>query len=559
MKTKALLVLALIAVAAAGYGQQTLYRQGGSLGNGDARDGAGGFVEQFAVPVPSESRIAVLVVSVDFLPGLVVETADGVRAAEFRGFGSAYATVYSDEADTLTVRVSGAPGERGAYTARVYALPAEEPVRVPEDVPGTLTRDDESLSDGRFIDWYPLQMRRGQRVTVLASAEFDSYLIVEYPNGRRVENDDWVDTDAGTYLTATQDMTLLIGVTSLSEGVTGAYTLSVERAPTPAEISIGEVVNGSLTESDSDRGLTADRYLLSGREGSLVRIRLESDDFDPFLVAADGMGNVLENDDAADGSRNSEIRYAFTEDSFLEITVRAFDETERGNYRLEVGVFESDYAFREVADGYRLSDGERVFTVMRDGVARYTLESDANRNVTVFAESESFDAVLEVTTPTGEIIRDDDSGGDSNPLARFVAETSGVYTVHVSSYSGDAGGTYTVGFDYGTRARVIARLARQLDRDDKIDISGRRYEEIDIELSAGERITITASSTDFDTYLYLRDPSGSNVVENDDGPTGSDAQVTYTAPRGGTYSVIVTSFSEGGLGAYRLLVTGDEE
>jgi hypothetical protein len=554
-------VLLFVAAVGGAFGQQTLFRQTGSLGNGDARSTDGGFVDQFAVPVGRESRVAVLVVSVDFLPKLEVAGRANARDAEFRGFGSAYATVFSQDADTLTIRISGNPGDRGAYTARVYELPTEPRVFVSDEASGFLDSSDEVLADGRYIDWYPLSLDAGDRVTLVAAADFDSYLIVEYPNGRRAENDDWADTDAGMYVTAARDSVLLVGVTSLSEQTTGGYTLSIRRAPRPPEISIGESVNGSLTESDSDGGVTADRFLLRGDEGTLVRIRLESDDFDTYLVVADGFGGVLENDDAPDGTRNSELTYAFTDDTVLEITARAFDDTERGDYRLQVTEYQSDYPLRQVPDGYELSNGERVFTVFTasDNSQRFTFRAGANRNISFFAESDSFDAVLEITTPTGSIIRDDDSGGGTNPLVQFITEEGGVYSAVVSSYSGAPAGPFTVGFDLGAEARVIARISGQLEQDDALDISGRRYDEYDIDLKAGQEVTIDASSLAFDTYLYLRDPEGVNVAENDDGPMGGDAQIVYRAPKAGIYSIVVTSYSAGGAGEYRLLVTESTE
>ena len=75
-------------------------------------------------------------------------------------------------------------------------------------------------------------------------------------------------------------------------------------------------------------------------------------------------------------------------------------------------------------------------------------------------------------------------------------------------------------------------------------------------------VTILLTSSNFDTYVYLRDPAGNVINSNDDGGGGTNSHIpassgTYTLPAGssGTYTIEVTSYSSGRTGAYTLNLT----
>jgi hypothetical protein len=76
----------------------------------------------------------------------------------------------------------------------------------------------------------------------------------------------------------------------------------------------------------------------------------------------------------------------------------------------------------------------------------------------------------------------------------------------------------------------------------------------------GRTYTILMRSDDFDAFLRLEDPSGKQVAEDDDsgaGSKGTDALITYTAPKSGTYTISATSFNGGAKGKYTLSVDHD--
>lgn len=76
--------------------------------------------------------------------------------------------------------------------------------------------------------------------------------------------------------------------------------------------------------------------------------------------------------------------------------------------------------------------------------------------------------------------------------------------------------------------------------------------------AAGETVTITASSSQFDTYLLLADGDLNVVTEDDDGGGGTNSRITYTAPASGIYYIIANSFAPGETGQYTLTVTSNQ-
>jgi hypothetical protein len=75
---------------------------------------------------------------------------------------------------------------------------------------------------------------------------------------------------------------------------------------------------------------------------------------------------------------------------------------------------------------------------------------------------------------------------------------------------------------------------------------------------AGERITITLRSSDFDAYLAFGKIAGGECSDDcetdDDGAGGTDSRVTATIGAGGVYQIRANTLSEGETGAYTLEV-----
>lgn len=70
----------------------------------------------------------------------------------------------------------------------------------------------------------------------------------------------------------------------------------------------------------------------------------------------------------------------------------------------------------------------------------------------------------------------------------------------------------------------------------------------------GRLVTITLTSSAFDTYLYLRNPAGTVITSDDDSGGGTNSRISFTLPAGtaGNYTIEVTSYGTYRSGAYTL-------
>ncbi|TVQ07241.1 MAG: hypothetical protein EA368_14760 [Leptolyngbya sp. DLM2.Bin27] len=73
--------------------------------------------------------------------------------------------------------------------------------------------------------------------------------------------------------------------------------------------------------------------------------------------------------------------------------------------------------------------------------------------------------------------------------------------------------------------------------------------------TAGQAVSITLESDDFDTILMLINAKGERIAFNDDiSPTNTNSRIDTTLPATERYMLLVTSFEFEGQGDYRLAV-----
>jgi hypothetical protein len=87
---------------------------------------------------------------------------------------------------------------------------------------------------------------------------------------------------------------------------------------------------------------------------------------------------------------------------------------------------------------------------------------------------------------------------------------------------------------------------------DPLGPDNRRGQSYAINFEAGQTYVIDQRSKKFDAHLYLFDDNAKLVAQNDDFQ-GLDSRIRYTAPRGGTYTILAGTHN-GALGDYTLVV-----
>jgi predicted Zn-dependent protease len=105
--------------------------------------------------------------------------------------------------------------------------------------------------------------------------------------------------------------------------------------------------------------------------------------------------------------------------------------------------------------------------------------------------------------------------------------------------------------------RTILEEGGTLERGDaQLPDDGSLYDVYTFEGRANQSVSIRLESGDFDVYLILLDPDDRKVAENDDASRDdSNASLTATLPKNGTYKIIVNSYDARGRGRYTLAVS----
>lgn len=82
---------------------------------------------------------------------------------------------------------------------------------------------------------------------------------------------------------------------------------------------------------------------------------------------------------------------------------------------------------------------------------------------------------------------------------------------------------------------------------------GSYFDSYEIAGSAGQRVTISLDSSEFDTFLGLLDSEGNLIASNDDANDSNPNSFTSAVlPNDGTYTVVATSYQPSANGGYRL-------
>ena len=332
---------------------------------------------------------------------------------------------------------------------------------------GSLASGDKELSSGEYYDDYKIRGGAGEYVVIgLQSSEFDPYLILIPPEGEQIENDDHEGdaTRSQLALELPEDGQYRVVVTSYKSGETGAYELQIHRPENGAPGSRSE--RGRLVSGDEtlESGEYADAYDLHGRPGQHVRIDASSTDFDTYLILIDPNGEQIENDDAEDQPGHSIIDSDLAEIGTYQVIVTSYQPGETGEYELVMDVGEASSGPSPGRDVVTLELGERTSGRLESGDLQldsgeysdlYVFEGEAGQSISVEMSSSEFDTYVQLITPEGEKIDNDDYEGNT-AMSRIdlTLRESGRYRIMTTSYRADETGSYELALRPGLVAEV---------------------------------------------------------------------------------------------------------
>lgn len=215
-------------------------------------------------------------------------------------------------------------------------------------------------------------------------------------------------------------------------------------------------------------------------------------------------------------------------------------------------------------------DGEELGQFVYD---TYSIQARQGQRLEVTMRSDAFDTYLEAYqgADQGEPVAADDDGlGEgTNSRLRFVAGQNGVYTIRARTLAGLEGGDYTIqATDRGPAPRAPRptgiRLGQTRDgalsdrspTDDDGAFDGYAYNAYSFRARQGERVVVTLDSEDFDPIVRVgrMGPGGvfEELAQNDDGPSGMNSRLVFTAPANGEYLIRASSLDGATDGDYAL-------
>ena len=453
---------------------------------------------------------------------------------------------------------------------------------------------DGEISPAGDTDWYRLEVQTGQRYNLaLAGLEndegqtLDPMLSIYDAQGNQLAfNDDANDSlNSALRYVPQQSGVVYVEARAFSSEATGPYRLGVSAeevppddaagdASTRARAGVGRTSNGVI-EYEGD----FDWYRFPARTGNRYHVTLagagDGGLGDPVLRVLDRDGNVLAENDDAEGSLNSALEFIPAANGDVFIEARGYGDAYTGPYALNVTAerLPRDTIGASASTGGRISAGQTV-----NGTLDFPSDADWYRVRLTEGQSYRFTLNSSGDTPIddplvrlhdahgAELAVDDDGGDGLNSYLEFTAPSTGTYFVEATSFSGQATGGYTLAAlagDVPADATTDASLAAEGDyREGVLAPAGDRdWYRITLEQGQGVRIGMSATGAPDsigDPYLVLYGPDGGELARDDDGGDGLNSWLEFQAPAAGSYYVEARGFTEDAAGRYAINLIGGE-
>lgn len=467
-------------------------------------------------------------------------------------------------------------------------------VQLGETLTGTLAEGDSHTVEDGLMDRFVMDLTAGTRVeVVMRSSDFDTYLIAGFLGAEGYEQIALDDDGLGEGLnsrmvfTAAETGRYEIRARSFAGAGEGAYTLAVSEAPgQPAPAALGSLViggsaDGTLSTTDAtvdgSPDQYADGYRFHAEAGDIVEAVARSSEFDTTLtIQRDTRWGQTEylgfDDDGLGEGTNSRLRLHVEEGGDYTLTLSSYSAGEVGAYRLELNRVEPWPAATPIDIGSAQSGTiSNTDPTSDDGLPfdAYSISVQAGQRLEIVSQSVGLSTFAEVGRLSGPAGWDPLAyGEETNDGSRllFSPEEGGDYIVRVNPTEMAMRGDYTMTIrDRGPlppppppgSIGVGDSLTGTLVEGDGVSPDEKYFDEYDVRTTVGQRLSISQTSTDFDSYveIYGRADDGTYdlITSDDDGGGDLNSRAGLTTDRR-DYRIRVTSFSAGATGSYQLSV-----
>ena len=448
------------------------------------------------------------------------------------------------------------------------------------------------------VDWFAIDMAIGDSVAIdMEGAPTgqgslpDAFLRVFDAQREQLASDDDGGTgfNARVIFEAPATGTFYVAASAFASG-TGTYTLSMEAfVPPPDDVgnnsdSAATIASGEAVTGEIELAGDTDWYAIDLQAGQSYAIDLlgaASDQGtldDPYLTLLNEIGESIQEDD--DSAGGNEARLVVTPGTSGRYYVAASGfSSSTGTYRLSVDAYEvppDDYPEDVSTIGMLAVGGsatgviseahdEDWFAVDLVGDQGYAFDLEGAPT----GSGTLTDPYLTLIDTNGDEIEwDDDSGDGLNARLQYTPQLGGRYYIAAGAF-GDATGTYTLTMsefvpppdDYASSTETLGRIASGETVSGRIGSVGDE-DWFAVEMQAGVAYTIALSGSDTgwgslpDPYLWLYDPNGALIDQNDDDGETLNSRLAYTPAMSGTYFIGAGAFG-GNTGSYDLTVSSD--
>jgi hypothetical protein len=368
--------------------------------------------------------------------------------------------------------------------------------------------------------------------------------------------------------------------------------LAASPAAAQETIRPGQRVTGELSAADPvlADGSHYDVWRFAALPGHRYVVTLRSAAFDAFLAVGRSVGPACDacaTDDDGAGGTDAFVEYTGARGGTYEIRANSYDEHATGPYELlleDAGTAEdpAPIAARPIVLNQRV-EGELARGDGKDHGRSYsdtyTYRGRAGETIVITLSSPDFDARLDFGKVNlgacRALDRDDDGGEGTDARLTVTLPEDGEYHVHVGSSQAGQRGRYTLLVARGTQAGVVIdgvpaqvvsvpspieageTVEGELKAGDARADDGSFYQAWLYRGRAGETLTIRMQPSDFDAYLAIGrtvQDAWTELEVNDDGPEGTNSELTVTLPRNGEYVIRANAFQAGQTGRYTLRV-----
>ncbi len=199
----------------------------------------------------------------------------------------------------------------------------------------------------------------------------------------------------------------------------------------------------------------------------------------------------------------------------------------------------------------------------------FTIDLQAGDRVMVEMESRRIDTYVVLRGPDGTVYENDDDGGKSRSALDVFVETSGTWLIYATSYAAADKGKYSLRVQAdrsgggGTGRRASAPIgdislgqpvSGTLGSGDHVLPNGEWADRYTLSVQAGQRLTMSMTSSDIDTYIVAQAPSGATEGNDDCSGDRSRSCLDFEAQEGGDWIIYATSYQGDDDGSYTLSV-----